>query len=385
VNAIPLPKSSYAEASCQDDRQETDAAARWPSHLVDAIKAAGQAAEDVLENLDTVRSQAEFYIGEMDFSLLYNRQRDVFHIGFNVETGALDQNYYDLLASEARIGSLVAIAKHDVPFKHWLHLGRPLTLINGRRTLLSWSGTMFEYLMPQLLMRSPENTLLHQTEESVVEYQIAYGRRLNLPWGISESGYYHFDANMFYQYQAFGVPSLGFKRGLGDQRVITPYASLLALNLRPHAVLENLSKLKELGMFGDYGLYEAIDFTESRLPMAKSRAIVRSFMVHHQGMIFLALLNYLRDNVMVERFHADSRIRNVEMLLQEHIPYHAPLEKVGEDDDASQPVLKPRITYRPDLANLCRHALAAGPPSLQWSLQRSDHQCRRRIQPLAGD
>ena len=342
------------------------------------------AAQDLLAQLDDVSSQTLTYIDEMDFGLLYNQQRDVFHIGFNVETGSLDGNYYDLLASEARIGSLVAIAKHDVPFKHWLHLGRPLTSVNGRRALLSWSGTMFEYLMPPLLLRSPEHTLLHQTNESVVEQQMDYGRKHDIPWGVSESGYYHFDANLFYQYQAFGVPGLGFKRGLSDHQVVAPYASLLALDIKPRAVLDNLNRLSEMGLLGDYGLYEAIDFTDERLPMAKSQAIVRSFMVHHQGMILLSLINYLQDDIMVERFHADPRIRSVEMLLQEQIPHHAPLEDLGEDESTSQPVLKPRITAIPWQVS-AQHAGPAGALSLQRSLQSAGNQCRRRLQPLAGD
>ncbi|MCZ7666745.1 MAG: hypothetical protein M5U34_05700 [Chloroflexi bacterium] len=198
----------------------------------------------------------------MDFSFLYNPQRHVFHIGYNLENGRLDENYYDLLASEARIASLVAIAKRDVPPKHWLHLARPLTQLPEGLTLLSWSGTMFEYLMPPLLTNSFPGTLLAQSCRTIVKYQIDYGRQLDIPWGISESGFYTFDNALNYQYRAFGVPGAGFKRGLAEDRVIS-YASLMALSIDPKAVVANLHHLLQYQMMGMYGLYEAIDFTPS--------------------------------------------------------------------------------------------------------------------------
>ncbi|MHC1771299.1 MAG: glucoamylase family protein [Flexilinea sp.] len=179
----------------------------------------------------------------MDFGFLYHLQRRIFHIGYNLVTDQLDQNYYDLLASEARITSIIAIAKGEVPQTHWMHLGRPLTRVKGSYVLLSWSGTMFEYLMPPLFLRSYPGTLLSDSTTESVIYQIAYGKARAVPWGISESGFYRFDAGQNYQYRAFGVPGLGFKRGLSDDLVIAPYASLMAISYDPSAVVQNLEEL----------------------------------------------------------------------------------------------------------------------------------------------
>ena len=189
---------------------------------------------------------------------------------------------------------------------------------------------MFEYLMPLMLMRRYQNTLLDQSMYNAVARQIDYAREKKVPWGISESGYYRFDGQLNYQYRAFGVPGLGFKRGLEDDLVITPYASLLALPLRPQAVMENINLLHDLEMLGDYGFYEALDYTARRLPLGQEEARVRSFMAHHQGMILISLLNTLADDVMVRRFHADRRIQSVEMLLQEQVPHGAPLTEERE-------------------------------------------------------
>ncbi|MEE8392072.1 MAG: glucoamylase family protein, partial [Anaerolineae bacterium] len=270
--------------------------------------------------------QAETLFQAMDFKFLFDPHRQVFHIGYNVEAEALDGNYYDLLASEARIASLLAIAKGDVPQSHWLHMARPVTRSNGAQALLSWGGSMFEYLMPLLLMRNYERTLLEQSCRVVVDRQIAYARQKGVPWGISESGYYRFDAAMNYQYRGFGVPGLGFKRELKEDLVISPYASLLALAIRPQAVMENINHLTKLQMLGRYGLYEAIDYTDSRLPSGQKSAIVRSYMVHHHGMSLLSLVNYLQDDVMVRRFHTDPRVQSVQLLLQEQVPRQTPIE-----------------------------------------------------------
>ncbi|MCA9969031.1 MAG: hypothetical protein KC425_02390, partial [Anaerolineales bacterium] len=273
---------------------------------------------------------------DMDFSFLYNAQREVFHIGYNLESDQLDNNYYDLLASEARIASLFAIAKRDVPLRHWLHLARPLTHSDGGLALLSWSGTMFEYLMPPLLMRSFAGTLLHDSYEAVIDHQIAYGKAQQVPWGISESGYYAFDSAQNYQYRAFGVPGLGYKRGLADDLVIAPYASLLALPIRPHAVAANLADLQGRHMQGIFGLYEAADFTPARLVLGQDVARVRSYMAHHQGMILVALLNHLQDDKMVHRFHADALVQSVELLLQEQVPVRPPLEDPHADETPTE-------------------------------------------------
>ena len=206
---------------------------RWVQELEGALDVGEKKAEDLVANFNDLASRIDALFQVMDFSFLFDSQRQVFHIGYNVTTGGLDLNYYDLLASEARSASLVAIAKGEVPQSHRLHLGRPFTRVDGRQALISWSATMFEYLMPCLMVRSEPGTLLGQTLEVVADRQIEYGHETNIPWGISEFGYYRFDANQFYQYRAFGVPGLGFKRGLADDLVVTPHASLLALPLRP--------------------------------------------------------------------------------------------------------------------------------------------------------
>jgi len=302
------------------EAEETQEAQSWCQNLAAKLGEAEIRVKALLVGYEQVSQEANNYVREMDFDFLFDRRRQVFHIGFNMDTGRLDRNYYDLLASEARIASIVTIATHNIPQSHWLHLGRPLRHLAEGQTLLSWSGTMFEYLMPPLLMRSYEGTLLHQSVNAAADYQIAYGHSKNVPWGISESGYYAFDTAMSYQYRAFGAPGLGFKRGLADDLVITPYASLMALSLRPQAVLSNLDHLIKLNMMGRYGLYEAIDYTQSRLTLGQEYAIVASYMAHHQGMIMLALDNYLQKEMMVQRFHADPFIQSVELLLQERIP-----------------------------------------------------------------
>ncbi len=284
-------------------------------------------------------AQAGVYVQEMDFGFLYNQQRQVFHIGYNIDSGTLDNSYYDLLASEARIASLLAIAKGDVPQSHWLHLGRPITQNSaGSQALLSWSGTMFEYLMPPLLLGSYPGTLLYQTTHAVVEHQIAYGRQRGVPWGFPNPASTLSTLPSNYQYRAFGVPGLGFKRGLADDLVIAPYASLLALPFQPSEVLHNIATMQEMKLLGRYGLYEAVDFTPARLAIGQEYAVVRSYMAHHQGMILLALAAYLQGPKMVSRFHAEPMNRSVELLLQERIPEGAPLRFPHQDETGARTV-----------------------------------------------
>ena len=306
---------------------ETDQSALdWCRSLAYDIESAGKHSASLLENFSVLASRAASYFQTMNFRFLFDPQRHVFHIGYNVESGQLDASYYDLLASEARIASLIAIARGDVPVSHWLYLARPLTEVNGVRTLLSWSGTMFEYLMPTLFAESYPNTLMDQSCRAAIEQQVQYAAEKNIPWGISEASYYAFDAAQGYQYQAFGVPGLGYKRGLSEDRVVAPYASMLALPFVPHLVMQDLAWLEKLGMWGLYGLYESIDFTPERLMAGEDHAIIRSFMVHHQGMTLLALNNHLLDKRMVRRFHMHPQIESVELLLQEQTPAHAPIE-----------------------------------------------------------
>lgn len=342
-NRLPVEVPSLGQAEMVFDgigaslsdlmtHQQEEAARLWCEKLEKEISSARRAVETLQNEFRDLADQADAFVIGMDFRFLFDEHRQVFHIGYNAASEQLDTSYYDLLASEARIASLIAIAKGDVPQSHWQHLGRPVTEVNGKVVLLSWSGTMFEYLMPTLFSKNYPGTFLSDSCHTALEAQVSYGREQHVPWGISESGYHAFDLNLNYQYRAFGVPDLGYKRDLPDDLVITPYASLIGLSLQPKAVLENIAHLEQLNMLGCYGFYEALDYTKTRLPEGKAFAMVQSYMAHHQGMILLAAGNYLLADVMVRRFHADRRIQSVELLLQEKIPQNPPLEYSHPDE-----------------------------------------------------
>jgi len=256
----------------------------------------------------------------MDFEFLYDTSRSLLAIGYDVGERRRDPSCYDLLASEARLTSFVLIAQGQIPQKHWFSLGRLLTSHGGDVSLISWSGSMFEYLMPQLVMPSFPNTLLDQTCKAAVSRQIEYGRQRAVPWGISESCYNATDLQHVYQYRAFGVPGLGFKRGLGDDLVIAPYASALALMVAPREACRNLQRLFGGGVLGTFGFYEAVDYTPSRAPRDTRSAIVRTFMAHHQGMSLLAFAHVLLEQPMQRRFMSAPSTRATELLLQERLP-----------------------------------------------------------------
>ena len=286
----------------------------------------------------------------MDFRMLLDPTRLQLSIGYRLadaeSPGRLDKSYYDLLASEARIASFVAIAKGDVPEAHWFRLGRPVTSVRGRAVLLSWSGTMFEYLMPLLVMRSHPGTLLDASCRGVIVRQRDYAAAHDVPWGISESAYNLVDRLGVLQYKAFGVPGLGLNRGLGQELVVAPYASALALPLAPAAATANLRRLGKNGLDGEYGLYDAIDYTPrgpDALAEAAPRAgvVAATFMAHHQGMTLVAVVNALGDNRMVERFHADPRVQATALLLQERVPRHA--TAIEPRPDGEQPVTGPTL------------------------------------------
>jgi len=257
---------------------------------------------------------------EMDFGFLYDDRRDLFSIGYNVDRAEHDKSTYDLLASEARLASFIAIAKGDVPPKHWFHLQRRLTVVKNRKALVSWSGTVFEYLMPLLFMRRFAGTLLDETYETVVRWQRYYGEKRSHPWGYSESGYFTLSLEMDYQYRAFGAPGLGIKRGLAEDYVVAPYATMLALMVDLKAALKNLTHLQEEGAYGTMGFYEAIDYTRSRLQRDQKRGVVSTYMAHHQGMSLLALENVLSDNNIQRYFHAHPLVQSCALLLQERLP-----------------------------------------------------------------
>ena len=300
---VALGVTETERRRCGDVSPELDASAQ---RLDDAFRAADTNATALMAELAALARRADDEARGIDFKLLYDSDRKLFRIGYNATIDQVDAHHYDLLASEARLASYLAIVKRDVPESHWYALGRPMTRVEGAPALLSWGGTMFEYLMPGLLMRSQEGTLLAQTSALAVEAQIAYAKREGEPWGISESAYARVDADQTYQYRSFGVPGLGFKRGLEDDHVVTPYASLLAASIRPHAVARNVIALETMGMLGTYGLFEAVDFTSERAvehaPGGQRISVVRSYMAHHQGMILVALGNVLNRRSMVTGF-----------------------------------------------------------------------------------
>jgi cyclic beta-1,2-glucan synthetase len=302
----------------------------------------------------------------MSFKILYNEGRHLFSIGYNRSLGRLDNAHYDLLASEARLTSYLAIARGDVPKRHWFQLGRPLARAAGSVALLSWGGTMFEYLMPRLLLRSFPGTLLDESDRAAVEYQIQYARKAHVPWGISESAYGSLDADLNYQYQAFGVPGLGLKRGLSRDLVIAPYASVLALAVCPHLVARNLQRLTHEQAEGMYGYYEAIDFTRERLQPGRQATIVKCFMAHHQGMSLVALANCLLHQIMPRRLHAEPMIRAAELLLQERVPQEIPLAPLPREEPVFPPPapdtlhLLSRRLITPHTAHPRTHLLSSG-------------------------
>jgi len=287
--------------------------------LAQSLREASERATERIRALTGLIQQSEEF-AQMDFTFLFDSARSLFSIGYNVAERRRDASFYDLLASEARLGSYVAIAQGQVPQDHWFALGRLLVAVRKEPVLVSWSGSMFEYLMPLLVMPNYDHTLLEQTCAGAVRQQIDYGRLRRVPWGISESGFNVTDVHANYQYRAFGVPGLGLKRGLADDLVIAPYASVMALMVAPHEACENLQRLAGEGRQGEYGFYEAVDYTPARLPPGQSSAIVFSYMIHHQGMSLLALAYALLDCPMQRRFMACPQLRAADLLLQERVP-----------------------------------------------------------------
>ena len=278
------------------------------------------AAATLVRRLQAIAELAQRLFRETDFKFLFDPTRKLFSIGFRVRDGTLDPSYYDNLASEARLTSFLAIAKGDVAADHWFRLGRALTPVGRGSALISWSGSMFEYLMPALVMRTPALSLLDNTYRLVVARQMSYAADRGVPWGISESGFNARDLAQTYQYSSFGVPGLGLKRGLSEDLVVAPYATALAAMIRPEAAVRNFGRLREAGARGQYGFREALDYTARRLPEGATVAVVKSYMAHHQGMALVALGNVLNDRAMVERFHADPIVEATELLLQERMP-----------------------------------------------------------------
>lgn len=277
--------------------------------------------QKLFKKIDNLVVRLNNLVTAMDFKALYSKKRGLFSIGYDVHKDAVNNCYYDLLASESRQASFIAIAKGDVEQKHWFKLGRAMTIMNkSSKGLVSWTGTMFEYLMPLLIMKNYPDTLLDETYRSVILEQKNYGKIKRVPFGISESAFYDFDINKNYQYKAFGVPSIGLKRGLSKELVVSPYSTMLALQVDLKASFNNIKKLITEGLEGRYGLYEAIDYTKDRLPKKDKKAIVKCFMVHHLGMSFMSLDNVLNCNILRERFHSVPVVKATELLLQEKVP-----------------------------------------------------------------
>ncbi len=316
--------------------------------------------------LQTIETTALAIASAMEFDFLLEEDRRLLSIGYLVAEDRLDPGCYDLLASEARLASFVAIAKGEVPARHWFRLGREVTPVGHGAALISWSGSMFEYLMPSLVMRAPRGSLLERTNGLIVRRQIAYASAFGLPWGISESAYNARDKELTYQYSNFGVPGLGFKRGLSESAVIAPYATALAAMVDPSAAKANFDRLGAIGGRGRYGFYEALDFTPSRLPEGQTCAVVRAYMAHHQGMTVVAIANALFDGIMRVHFHAEPMVQATELLLQERTPRdvavaHPRAEEVGVG--ASVADLNPAVVRRlhnPHAASPSAHLLSNG-------------------------
>jgi cyclic beta-1,2-glucan synthetase len=330
-------------------------------------------ADRLLQRGHALADRATALAADMDFTPLYNSERHLFSIGYNTHLHRLDAAHYDLLASESALASFLAVARGDAPRRHWFQLGRPLTWTAGGLTLLSWGGTMFEYLMPRLLLNLLPGTLLDHSIRTAVDRQIQYGGERHVPWGVSESGFYLLDADLHYQYQSFGVPGLGLKRGLGRDLVIAPYATGLATMVAPTQAAENFRRLANENAEGPFGYYEAVDYTAARLDPTQRSMVVRSYMAHHQGMLLVALTNRLLGDPMPRRFHTEPMVRATDLLLQERMPRSAPLYQPFEEpagDGApvpAAPAVRQRRLTTPRTAQPRTHLLSNGTYSVLLS------------------
>jgi len=335
----------------------------WLTLFKNAIRTAGTRAGERIRAIENVAVRCG-ELSAVDYEFLYNKKTHLLSIGYRVFDHKTDPSCYDLLASEARLCSFVAIAQGQIPQEHWFLLGRLLSRFGGDPILVSWGGSMFEYLMPLLVMPNYEDTLLDRTYKAMIGRQIDYARRNKIPWGISESGYNKIDAAMVYQYRSFGVPTTGFKRGLSEDLVVAPYASVLALMVEPQKACTNLQYLTGIGLGGEYGFYEAVDYTPSRLGPDEKHAIVKSYMAHHQGMSFLSLAYVLLNKPMQRRFLSDPMFKATELLLQERVPKEVPylydIEVTGLLRKVEEREMLMRIFTTPDTPMPETHLLSNG-------------------------
>ncbi|MGD0458927.1 MAG: glucoamylase family protein [Terriglobia bacterium] len=330
IGCIPILQSIREEAP-----SAADPLLEWLARLMQAFAKSKWLAGEILGLGERLIQDGRELSESINMRFLYDPERRLFSIGYNVSGGRLDSSYYDLLASEARLGSFLAIARGDIPVEHWFSMSRPYSAIDRRRVLLSWTGTLFEYLMPLIFQRSQANSLLDKAARDATAIHIAYGRKRRVPWGISESAFADLDLNNTYQYKAFGVPELGLKRNLEEKVVVSPYATLLALNVAPRESVQNLKRLVSLGLLNDYGYYEAMDFSRRPSREGERGVIVQTYMAHHQGMGFLSLTNFLHGNPIQRHFHADQRVRAAEPLLHERIPILLPLNYISARERVS--------------------------------------------------
>jgi cyclic beta-1,2-glucan synthetase len=339
VEAWTDTRREALEAFLDTDPPRRDAAAHWTRCLIRLLAPAGAPEAGSAESPEPLALRMEALAEGMNLRFLYDAQRKLFAIGFRLADaegpGRLDPSYYDLLASEARLTSFLAVASGEVGQDHWFRLGRPLASVSGTPTLLSWSSTLFEYLMPLLVQKSYPGTLLDRSCRMAVRRQMEYAAERGVPWGASECAYAAVDHHGSYQYKAFGVPGLGLKRGLADDLVIAPYATALAAMIEPVEAAKNLERLASRGLEGSYGFYESIDYTDrgdpGAAPVAPSGAasdggaIVKAYFAHHQGMTLAALAGVLENHPLAAAFHAHPRIQACELLLQEKAPWWVPI------------------------------------------------------------
>lgn len=357
----------------RDDRSSAgsaDASGQWLAALDKSVSKALARWTRLERALEHIAKRAERLAETMDFRPLYDPHRKLFHIGYDVTAQRIDPHFYDLLASEARLASYFAIAKRDVPPEHWFHLGRPIARYGRELALISWNGSMFEYLMPPLFLRSDPTTLLGKSEASAVAIQQRYGKRRGIPWGISESGFASFGSDGTWRYRAFGVPKLGLRRGLAEDLVIAPYASALALALRPREAVANLRQLAENGASGRFGFHEALDFTPERMGGTAAPIPIRSYMAHHHGMTIAAIANALHEDILVKWFHADPRMGTVDLLLNERIPWELPpvlerIERVAAEPNERTGQVRPLPWEPAHGAEPATHLLGNGRLSLR--------------------
>ncbi len=345
--AMPLRELAFMEIVLMpkvhtlDEEELSGGEKIWLENFRQKIIETSRRAKERLLSIQSMARLCEEF-ADLQFDFLYDKSQRLLAIGYNVSDHRRDNGYYDLLASESRLTIFLGIAQGKLPQDSWFALGRQLTNAGTSPILVSWSGSMFEYLMPLLVMPAFENTLLDQTNKSVIQKQIEYGKKRTVPWGVSESGYNLVDVNLNYQYRAFGVPGLGLKRGLGEDLVIAPYASAMALMIQPEDAVENLRDLEADGFSGRYGMYEAVDYTAARLTRGQTYAIVRSFMAHHQGMSFLSLSYLLHDKPMQKRFENEAQFKAIMLLLQERIPhateFYSPTVHVSDTSITEQEV-----------------------------------------------